>query len=346
MEPLATSAIESSYDRSVKAYLIFAMTILFVVINLTAKQTDIADTGTYYYYIDSIYFFREPDWWKFEALSKSLMIAIRVFTGNTEDAVYLLRYILIFFFAIAMHFLFRLSSWKALAVALALTGPLLGLVTMRATPAYIFTAVAAIAAMRGQWRSIAYVFAGSLFHVSAALAAPAIIAALLLKRHGIRRVQPRYIFGSAAAMLFLYTVVGIYITQFATDFIGSFSYLQKYAAYIPEVKAASAGAPGSSMAAHYTLLAATVVLGLFLILVSREDQGVEKLFIAMSLFIYIILFFLFSPVASSRYAPFFTLPALALVDIPLRAGWGQAAGAAIALIGGALFFVGLGYVIV
>jgi hypothetical protein len=346
MQPVIHLSVNSTYDRSIKVYILVAITALFAVLNIAVVQTDIADTSTYYYYIDSIYFFREPDWWRFEFLSKVGMIAIRDFTGSTEETVYLLRYVLIFSFAIAMYFLFRRSSWKALAVALALTAPLLGLVTIRATPAYIMAAMAAMAAMRGQWRTIAYVLAGSLFHVSTVLAAPAIIAALLLKKYDVRRVRPKYILGSAAIMLILYATLGIYITQIATDFIGSFSYLQKYVAYIPEVKAAAAVSSGSSLVAHYTLLSATVMLGLFLILASKDDQGVEKLFIAISLFIYVVLFFLFDPIASSRYAPFFTLPALALVDIPLRKGWSQAAGALIAVLGGALFFLGVDYVIV
>lgn len=346
MQSSTFSHVNSVYDRSVKTYLLIAMTALFVFVNLTVAQTDIADTSTYLYYIDSIYFFREPDWWRFESLSKLAMIAVRDMTGNTERTIYLLRYVLIFSFSIAMYYLFRRSSWKALAVALALTGTLLGLVTLRATPAYILAAIAAMAAMRGQWRAIPYVLAGSLFHVSAILAAPAIVATLLLRKYDVRRVKPRYIIGAAVLMAGLYGALGSSITQFTIDFIGSFTYLQKYTAYIPEAKAASVAVAGSSMVTHYTLLAATVLLGLFLILVSREDQGVEKLFIAISLFIYVVLFFLFDPVASSRYAPFFTLPALALIDIPLRKGWSQLAGVLIAILGSALFFIGLDYVIV
>ena len=337
LSPTHRQSVDS--DSVIKIYVLAAITILFVYLNATVAQADFSDTDTYLFYVDSIYFFREPDWWKFEALSKIFMLVMRELARDTVYSVYIYRYILILLFPFSLYYIYRRSSWQILVIALALYGPLLGLITMRATPAYILAALAAISAIEGKWRSIAYVLAGFLFHVSAALAAPATLLVLALSKYGVRSVKSRYIYGGFLIFSLLYLIVAAAGVQYFLDFIGSFSYLSKYSSYIPSANetAQAAAAAAESKLIHYVFMGAVISLSLFLILKAREDQGVEKLFIAFSMVVYVILFFASSPVVSLRYSPFFILPALARIDISFRGGLNTVSSVAI-VIGSAIVF--------
>ena len=326
-------------DNIIKIYVLAVIAILFVYLNTTVAQSDFSDTDTYLFYVDSIYFFREPDWWKFEALSKIFMLVMRDLAQDTVYSVYIYRYILIFLFPFSIFYLYRKASWQALVIALALYGPLLGLITMRATPAYVLAAVAAVAAIEGKWRSIAYILAGFLFHVSTALAVPATLLVLALNKYGIKSVKSRYIYGGFLIFSLIYAVIASAGVQYFLDFIGSFAYLAKYSSYIPGAnETAQVVAESDSKIIHYVFMGAVVSLGAFLIFKAREDQGLEKLFIAFSLVIYVILFFASSPVVSLRYSPFFILPVLARIDISFRGGLGGISSIAIA-VGSAIVFV-------
>lgn len=326
-------------DHVIKIYILAAVTVLFVYLNATVAQRDFSDTDTYLFYVDSIYFFREPDWWRFEALSKIFMLVIRDLARDTVYSVYIYRYILIFVFPFSIYYIYKKSSWQVVVIALALYGPLLGLITMRATPAYILAALAAVSAMEGKWRSIAYLLAGFLFHVSTALAVPATLLVLALSKYGIRTVRSRYIYGGFLIFSLIYLIIAAAGVQYFLDFIGSFSYLAKYSSYIPGANetAQAAAAAAESKLVHYIFMGAVVSLGLFLIFMARDDQGAEKLFIAFALVVYAILFFASSPVVSLRYSPFFILPALARIDISFRGGLGTVSSVAIA-VGSALVF--------
>ncbi|WP_184017492.1 EpsG family protein [Sphingobium boeckii] len=324
------NARRSFFDRNLidvnKIYLLTAATVLFVCLNLIKSQRDFSDTDTYLFYIDSIYFFRTSDWWRFESLSKALMIVFRDLTADSEKAVYFLRYLLIYAFPFSIYYVYRKSSWRALAIAMALYGPLLGLITIRATPAYILAAIAAISAIEGRWRSIPILLAGFLFHVSTALAVPAILVTLAFKKFGLVNIKSRYIFATFFILTSLYAVLGSLGIQSAVDFIGSFSYLSKYTVYIPEANSANVAEESGSVVIHYVFMGATVGLGLFLIYMANENQGVDKIFIAISLFLYVILFLLSSPVVSLRYSPFFVIPALARIDFSFKGGWSYFTG--------------------
>lgn len=128
---------EQTADRAnvlYKIYILLSVIIFFSVLNYSIPQRDFSDTDTYLYYIDYIYFFRGADWWHFEGLSKITMIALRFLTQDTLDAVSILRYVLILVFSLSMYYMYRSISWQGLAIAVALYAPLLGLVTIRATP--------------------------------------------------------------------------------------------------------------------------------------------------------------------------------------------------------------------
>lgn len=207
---------EQTADRAnvlYKIYILLSVIIFFSVLNYSIPQRDFSDTDTYLYYIDYIYFFRGADWWHFEGLSKITMIALRFLTQDTLDAVSILRYVLILVFSLSMYYMYRSISWQGLAIAVALYAPLLGLVTIRATPAYILAALSAIAAMDGKWRSIPLLLSGFLFHVSTALAIPAIFLTLALSRYGVKNVKTRYIYATFLVCGLFYGVIGSFGAQ-------------------------------------------------------------------------------------------------------------------------------------
>lgn len=340
---------EQTADRAnvlYKIYILLSVIIFFSVLNYSIPQRDFSDTDTYLYYIDYIYFFRDADWWHFEGLSKITMLALRFLTQDTLDAVSILRYVLILVFSLSMYYMYRSISWQGLAIAVALYAPLLGLVTIRATPAYILVALSAIAAMDGKWRSMPLLLSGFLFHVSTALAIPAIFLTLALSRYGVKNVKTRYIYATFLVCGLFYGVIGNFGAQSFLDFLGSFSYLAKYTVYIPEANSAAAASEAqSNMAVHYALMGGIVTLAMFLIYMARDDQGVDKLFIAISVFVYVSLFLLSSPVVSTRYSPFFILPALARIDISFRGGWTLASALGVLIFGTAIFLVNIDLII-
>lgn len=328
-----------------KIYILATISCIFIYLNSTVDQRDFSDTDTYLYYIDNIYFFRESDWWTFETLSKALMISLRALARDTELSIFIYRYILIIFFPFFIYYVYRRSSWQAMLVALALYGPLLGLITMRATPAYILAALAAVSAIDGRWRSIAYLLGGFLFHVSTALAIPASIAVLAMKKYGFKNIKTRYIIMSFILLGIVSLFVAGFGVQYFLNFVGSFSYLAKYTTYVPDADEAASMAAEGPKIVHYIFAVAVVGLSIFLIYRAKEDQGAEKMFVAFSLVIYLALFSLFSPVVSLRYSPFYILPALSRIDISFRGSLGGLAGAAVVAGSAAVFALSLQQVI-
>lgn len=297
-----------------KVSLLFAIQLLFVYVNYFIPQVYFADTDTYLYYIDSIYYFREADWWIAEGLSKAVMIFLRGASSTTEQAIQFYRYILIALFSFSMYFTYKRSSWQTLIIALSLYAPLLGLITMRATPAYFLAVLAVNYAVQGRWIFIAFILGGFLFHVSTALAIPAAIIAFTLKKYNIVRIKPIYIFFFATSASAIIGFLSAFGGEFLVNIFSSFSYLSKYTVYV-----AGAGDVGSAVAegpklVHYIFAGFIIILSTFMIMKSREDQGVQSAFIAVSLIVYIYLFMTASSVASLRYSAFFILPALSWSD--------------------------------
>lgn len=307
---------------------IFFLGLLLAVLlatNLVVEPARFYDYETYLLYLDTIFHFRQPDWFLFEGLTKGYLLFLRAIFGTTESAIQVAHHLLLLIFSVGFFAIFRGTPWEAAAVAAALFAPQLGLVTIRATPAYMLCTIAALRAVEKRPGALRLVLLATAFHVSAFLALIPILGARIIGQTRMADFDLKpplvlaifLIFGGAA-LFFAQTVFDTLIL-----FFEQIPYLSKYSAYAVGLADPNAVVdqpvrePVS--ANHYVFLGGVTLLFGGLIVFERE-RTLLKLFAAMSYVLYLAIFFAFSPVPAFRFAPFFALPLLAAVRIPARLG--------------------------
>jgi len=294
------------------------MGIALLAIDIMVAPARFYDYDTYLLYLDSIYHFRQADWFLFEAATKAYLLALKGVFVTTVAAIEAAHYLLLVIFLLGFYLIFRHSAWEGAAVAAALFAPQLGLVTIRATPAYVICTLAALRAVQGRPWALRLALIGTLFHVSAFLALIPVLATRIISKTRFARFNLNIttVFGVAA----LAGAIGYLFAQQAFDFLvdlfNQIPYLSKYTAYAvgladPNAVVETAVREPTS-ANHYVFLVGISLL--FIALVFFEKQrSLLKIFAAISYVLYLGLFFAFSPVPAFRFAPFFALPVLASV---------------------------------
>lgn len=303
--------------NSLALYTIFYIVgFLLLYINISVPQVDFADNESYLLYLDSLYYFGNWTWWDFEPATRALILSVRFFSGSTSDSVQIYRLLNTLLFLVSIYYFYRRGSWQSLAIAVALYGPLLALITLRATPAYFFATLGTLAALEGKWKSVIFVLIGFLFHVSALLSLPVVCVVLMLKRYGVKTISSRHIFVALSVFSFFIVLASSGASVRLLAIVNFFVGLEKYTAYLSAAELSGYTDFRSNIkVGHYVFVGAIVGLGFLLIKKSAEDEGILKLFIAFSTVIYLAMFFIASPVVSFRYSPLFILPALSSVSV-------------------------------
>jgi len=283
-----------------------------VLLNLFYAPARFADYDQYLVLTDGLYFFAAGRWLDFELGSNLLFLTLRILTGNTIRSVNLAHYIL---GAAYIYFTFRLAhrnevGWRGLLVVFALYGALLAFVTIRATPAYMLVALAALDVTRGRKRAVTLVLAATLFHVSALLALPPILAGLAQNR--LRSLQ--WITQSAKAV---FAVIGAAVAVFAflygafasllSNLVALVPFLNKYDVYTASLDPLS-GSEGGLSTNH--LIYAVLMTTFALVFVAMPDERCRRLrlFVLISCVIFLLLEF--APVTAYRQSQFWTIPAM------------------------------------
>lgn len=290
----------------------FAIVVTVIVaVNTIIAPSQFFDYDTYLFYIDSIWYFPSATPIYMEPLSRTYLYAIRGISSTTNIALDLSHYILGLIYIIGVYALLhrRREGWQAMLVVFAITGPLLAMVTIRATPAYLFVAMAVLTAADRPVRSILYMILAACFHVSTALAIGPW--ALLLIRDKLpvtlraERAAPLAIIGVILALLFV--SLGQVFISTLLSLVEGIPVLNKYMAYSQDFGPPT-GQPRETSISHYIFFAFTMVYASVYLLVADNDAKRVNLYVVASLLIYVIMFFGLSPVAALRQACFWQLP--------------------------------------
>ena len=284
-----------------------------------------SDSLAYVDLIDTTYYFPPSDWFDAEPMSKVLFLIFRGLTQNGDTAVGLGHYFTTVFFLVGCLAIFPPSqgNWRGLLVAYAIFGPQLAFVTIRATPAYVFSAIAVLEAVRGRNRCFAWIGAAALFHVSAMLALIPVFA-LIFKSHFkvIQKLQePKLLFTLLLLTLLLFIILSSVIFSSVESLLSSIPYLSKYKIFLVGLSDdGGVSNLGTYAFGHYLFL--LMVTAFFFVYVTAKDPitRVTSISIVAGYLFYILMFFAFSPIAAFRQTPFWLLPAFSLFPWH-RIGW-------------------------
>lgn len=322
MAPAPRLAVNDAWDRSAIAFLILAG-ISLLILDLIVEPSRFYDYDTYLIYLDDIFHFRQPDWFLFEGAAKAYLLLLREIFGTTRAAIEVAHYLLLLIFAPSFFLIFRRTTWEAAVVATALFAPQLGLVTIRATPAYIICTIAAIRCIEQRGWGIRLTLLATAFHVSAFLALIPILAIRIIAQTRLASYNLRFpvvvAFAGVFGLLALVLAQGVF--DFLTEIFQQIPYLEKYSAYAVGLSDPNAvidyTIQEETSANHYVFLAGAAVMFGALTICERE-RTLLKLFGAISFILYLAIFFAFSPIPAFRFAPFFALPILAMTRISER----------------------------
>lgn len=271
----------------------------------------------YYAYLlltDRLFFFPDGDLFGFEAASNLLLLGLRQLTLSTIASVDLAHYALGVAYAWGFwHFSGRGDvDWRGMVFAFALYGAAMAFVTIRATPAYLLVAAAALEASKGRHQGVTLVLVATLFHVSAVLALVPIVGSLMQNR--LRTLEwigrsPRAVFYAAAGLIAAFLLLSAVAAASLTTAIEAVPFLGKYVAYTsaldPTIRAAG-GAPTRSIAHTIYLVLVSVFT---LVMLIAPDEGCRRMRSYVLLSYTIFIFLQFSPITAYRQSQFWVIPA-------------------------------------
>lgn len=208
-------------------------------------------------------------------------------------------------------------------MAFALYGPQLAFVTIRATPAYIFAAIAVFEAVRGRYRCFAWLAGATLFHVSSLLALIPITAVIF--RSHFQAVQKLQNPKTLLTILFLLgTIIGLAgptIFSAAQSVLNNIPFLTKYTVFL--IGLADDGGISviqSFSFGHFVFLFGISLIFFLFIVISDPIARNSAIFVIVGYVFYVFMFFVFSPIAAFRQTPFWLLPAFSIMPWH-KLGW-------------------------
>jgi hypothetical protein len=286
-----------------------------LVARVVYLPNQLADYDVYTVIVDNIYYGMGRSFYDVEIGNTILFLWTRSIVGNTLNTVDILNYLLTIFYCASIILLARLyrSEWPGIVFAVAVFGPLLAFVTVRATPAYMAMAFAVVLAYRGQWATFALIAVASLFHSSAAIGALPVLVLFLQRRFGLfrwlNRSTPTFLIGGG-----LLAFVSILFQQQFSDLmlfvISALGISDKYLTYLSSMQtstnASSMIDPISVYDRAYSAIAAAIALAAML---QKNQRSVELRGYVLSSFV-IFVALTFSPVAAFRQSIYWLLPVM------------------------------------
>lgn len=285
-------------------YILLAATVLLV--NVFTDPSRFADFDTYVYYLDALVHYPPPNWMYFEVFSNVYLLGSHWLTRSVLTAVVLAHYVLGIIFLLALPVVYppRRASWPTLLFTFAILGSLLAFVTLRATPAYFLVAISVRHAVDRRPTAWLFLAAASCFHISALLAAPP-LALLYFERNLpklLRSEQSRRYYLSLAIAMIGVAALLPQMSDSLSGLIKSIPVLSKYDVYT------EASETTVTRVGHYIFLAFVVLLTAAFMTVQRDASRKLNIFVLVSFALYVLMFFVASPVAAFRQTPFWIMP--------------------------------------
>ncbi len=288
-----------------------AIALVIMLFGIFTDPTRYADFDTYVYYLDALVYYPPPNWMYFEFFSNFNLLGAYWLTRSVLSAIVLAHYILgiVFLLATLVAYPARRTSWQALLFTFAVLGPLLAFVTLRATPAYFLIAISVRYAVDRRpvaWLCLAM---AASFHISALLAAPAMI--LLY----FERNLPSMIQSNRSKSYYLKVALCIIaVCVVLPSLSGSFNSIVKSIPVISKYEVYTDVSEGSvTQVGHYIFLVFISTLVLLFIRAQNEVSRRLNVYVLVSFALYVLLFFATSPVVAFRQTPFWIMPLIAVL---------------------------------
>lgn len=300
-------------NRSSLITLLF-ISIVIVFVNSLIEAGRFADYFSYVELVDQYFFFPGENWFLFEPASTLLFISLRYITGSATFSVDIAHYLLGLFY---IFFMLKIvteykASWQSLLLCFCIFGPLLAFVTIRATPAYLFVALAFFETLRSKYKALLYVGLGALFHMSAMLALIPILLGLLQNRsRGFSWIYSAGLgtFITLVGTLTLITLAQTYFSDTIFDLISNIPLLSRYLVYVSSSSSNSVSATSIGPSIFHFLYLICCSLFLLLFLTNKSEIcRKSRLFIFSSYIFFVVM--QFSPVSAFRQSIFWMVPAI------------------------------------
>jgi hypothetical protein len=303
-------------NDALAAAAVAALFVAFLAVRYRFDSPDIADFPAYAYFTDVYWAGFDRSWLFSEPLGWGMLLLLRNLTGSTDGAIQVAHWLLgistpLLLLYIARHFNI---AWQGTIASVALFGPLLAMVTIRATPAYLLCAVAALLAAKGRLASIGLIVLAMLFHNSAALTLVPVALILLQRRYPslARPLESRLAIISIAAllsitMLYFRTELFQFIESIIAQTPGS---IQKYLVYfaVGNAEAGNAVDTGQDSTFHILFLGGASIVLVSYIFLSTTEQIPFRLFAISSFTIFLLLNI--NPVTAYRQSLYWIIPLL------------------------------------
>lgn len=300
-------------------FIIYFFCIALLIFYYFSRAEDIPDYYAYLQIIDKIYYFYDPSDIFYEPASTLLLYTSRLITGDSVSAVTASRYFTTFIFILFVFYVgrYRNVSTFSLVLILTLFGPLIGFVTIRATPAYLLVAIAALDANEGKGRALLWAALAIQFHVSAALAVPAIIFTLIQNRTSYISFIEKSLNGVIIFFILfssLFVFFGDSISNLLLQAVSQINFLAKYVSYVGVLDESSVDygrMDGGYNLFHQIYFIAVFIFFMFFIYQKNIVCIRSRSYVIVSFAIF--LFMQFSPVSAFRFSIFWIVPALIFI---------------------------------
>lgn len=298
---------------------LLCVSLLFLSILYTRYNYDsseIADYDAYAYFTDVYWSGFDRTWIVSEPLGWGTLLTLRALTGSTNGAIVVAHWLLGVFTCgtiLTAAFRYRLR-WQGVMLSIAMFGPLLSMVTIRATPAYLLCVIATLIVSKRRALGLGLVAIAILFHNTAILALGPIFIIIL------QQLFPRISapFQNKLLIVSISAIAGIAFLFFRQELFGIFQdlisaapgFMQKYVVYFTSggtESAINANREEVSIFHILFIIGATLIFILYIML-SDAEQAPYRVFAIASFAIFIMLST--NPVISYRQSIFWVVPLL------------------------------------
>lgn len=290
---------------------ILCLSILYVRHYYNSDQ--LADYDAYAYFTDLYWSGFDRSWLTSEPFGWGTLLSLRALTGTTEEAIVFAHWLLgafTCFSILALAIRYNLQ-WQGVMLSIAMFGPLLSMVTIRATPTYLMCVVSALTIRKNPTLGIILALSAALFHNTAFLSFFPILLIIIQDRfqwlNRKFRNKPALVISSTfIALLFVLFRQSMFsILEQMISFLPGFA--EKYIVYFSLGNSETPITAEPSIFHNFFIGGVTLIFALYLIL-GKEVQEKYVAFAVASFAIFIMLSA--NPVTSYRQSIFWIVPIL------------------------------------
>lgn len=292
---------------------IFTLGFAILYVRYYYNSDQLADYDAYAYFTDLYWSGFDRSWLTSEPFGWGTLLSLRALTGTTGEAIVFAHWLLgalTCFSILALAIRYNLQ-WQGVMLSIAMFGPLLSMVTIRATPTYLMCIVAALTIKKNPIMGITMALLAALFHNTAFLSFLPLLLIILQDRlpwlnRKFRNKPALVVFSTLIGLLFAFFRQSMFsIFEQMISFLPGFA--AKYIVYFSIRNNDTLMTAEPSLFHNFFIAGVTLIFALYLIF-SEENQEKYVGFAVSSFAIFIMLSA--NPVTSYRQSIFWIVPIL------------------------------------